>query len=116
MSELAQTGFGESQRLDCVRMKQELQSRIYEATKEMTRAERDAYREQQAEKFRRRLDFAANFEDLKIWQRARGRGAGELSTPSSPRPRRVGDGNEWRSLNWTCLKPADALAAKEGLR
>ena len=45
--------------LDCVRMKEELQSRIFEATKDMTREERDAYRAQQAEKFRRRLEHLA---------------------------------------------------------
>ena len=47
------------QPLDCVRMKEELQSRIYEATKDMTREERDAYREQQSGKFRRRLEHLA---------------------------------------------------------
>jgi hypothetical protein len=36
-------------------MKEELQSRIFEATKDMTNEERDAYREQQTERFRRRL-------------------------------------------------------------
>jgi acyl-CoA reductase-like NAD-dependent aldehyde dehydrogenase len=40
-------------------MKEELQSRIFEATKDMTREERDAYREQQAERFRRRLEHLA---------------------------------------------------------
>jgi hypothetical protein len=40
-------------------MKEELQSRIFEATKDMTREERDAYREQQAERFRRRLQHLA---------------------------------------------------------
>jgi hypothetical protein len=40
-------------------MKQDLQSRIYEATKDMTRAERDAYRERRAEDFRRRLEHLA---------------------------------------------------------
>jgi acyl-CoA reductase-like NAD-dependent aldehyde dehydrogenase len=47
------------QLLDCVRMKEELQSRIYEATKDMTREERDAYRKRQAEKFRRRIEHLA---------------------------------------------------------
>ena len=56
MSEASKTCFGEDQGLDCVRMKQDLQSRIYEETKGMTRDERDAYREQQAVKFRRRLE------------------------------------------------------------
>jgi hypothetical protein len=40
-------------------MKEELQSRIFEATKDMTREERDAYREQQAERFRRRIEHLA---------------------------------------------------------
>jgi hypothetical protein len=40
-------------------MKEELQSRIFEATKDMTREERDAYREQQVERFRRRLEHLA---------------------------------------------------------
>ena len=40
-------------------MKEKLQSRIYEATKDMTREERDAYRQQQAEKFRRRIEHLA---------------------------------------------------------
>lgn len=59
MSEASKTCFGEDQGLDCVRMKQDLQSRIYEATKHMTRAERDAYRERRAEDFRRRLEHLA---------------------------------------------------------
>ena len=59
MSEASKTCFGEDQGLDCVRMKQDLQSRIYEATKDMTRAERDAYRERRAEDFRRRLEHLA---------------------------------------------------------
>jgi hypothetical protein len=59
MSELSQAMFGNERGLDCVRMKQELQSHIFEATKDMTRAERTAYREQQAEKFRRRLEHLA---------------------------------------------------------
>lgn len=49
----------DEQSLDCVRMKEELQSRIYEATKDMTREERDAYRKRQAEKFRRRIEHLA---------------------------------------------------------
>lgn len=49
----------DEQPLDCVRMKEELQSRIHEATKDMTGEERDAYRQQQAEKFRRRLEHLA---------------------------------------------------------
>lgn len=59
MSEASKTCFGEDQGLDCVRMKQDLQSRIYEATKDMTRADRDAYRERRAEDFRRRLEHLA---------------------------------------------------------
>ena len=59
MSEASKTCFGEDQGLDCVRMKQDLQSRIYEETKGMTRAERDVYREQEAVKFRRRLEQLA---------------------------------------------------------
>ena len=59
MSEIAHTEFRESERLDCIRMKQDLQSRIYEATKDMSRAERDAYRERRAEEFRRRLERLA---------------------------------------------------------
>ena len=49
----------DKQPLDCVRMKEELQSRIFEATKDMTREERDAYRAQRAEKFQRRLEHLA---------------------------------------------------------
>lgn len=59
MSEISQAMFGNERGLDCVRMKQELQSHIFEATKGMTRAERTAYREQQAERFRRRLEHLA---------------------------------------------------------
>ena len=55
MSEATWPAQGDEQPLNCVRMKEELQSRIFEATKDMTREERDAYREQQAERFRRRL-------------------------------------------------------------
>jgi hypothetical protein len=40
-------------------MKRALQTHIFEATKDMTRAERTAYREQQAERFRRRLEHLA---------------------------------------------------------
>jgi hypothetical protein len=56
----------DEQPLDCVRMKEELQSRIYEATKDMAREERDAYRQQQAEKFRRLLEHLA---PAKAWVR-----------------------------------------------
>jgi len=59
MSETTQAKFGDERGLDCVRMKQDLQSHVFEATKDMTRAERTAYREQQAERFRRRLDNLA---------------------------------------------------------
>ena len=59
MSETTEAMFGNERGLDCVRMKQDLQSRIFEATKDMKRAERTAYREQQAEKFRRRLEHLA---------------------------------------------------------
>jgi hypothetical protein len=59
MSEATWPAQGDKQSLDCVRMKEELQSRIFEATKDMTREERDAYREQQAGKFRRRLEHLA---------------------------------------------------------
>jgi hypothetical protein len=55
MSEATWPAQGDEQPLNCVRMKEELQSRIFEATKDMTNEERDAYREQQAERFRRRL-------------------------------------------------------------
>lgn len=60
MSEATWPKQDDKQPLDCVRMKEELQSRIFEATKDMTREERDAYREQQAERFRRRLEHLAS--------------------------------------------------------
>ena len=59
MSEATWPAQGDEQPLNCVRMKEELQSRIFEATKDMTREERDAYREQQAERFRRRIEHLA---------------------------------------------------------
>lgn len=59
MSEVTWPAQGDEQPLNCVRMKEELQSRIFEATKDMTREERDAYREQQAERFRRRIEHLA---------------------------------------------------------
>lgn len=59
MSEATWPQSSSEQPLDCVRMKEKLQSRIYEATKDMTREERDAYRQQQAEKFRRRIEHLA---------------------------------------------------------
>lgn len=59
MSEVTWPAQEDEQPLNCVRMKEELQSRIFEATKDMTREERDAYREQQAERFRRRLQHLA---------------------------------------------------------
>jgi hypothetical protein len=59
MSEATWPKQEDEQPLDCVRMKEELQSRVFEATKDMTREERDAYREQQAERFRRRLEHLA---------------------------------------------------------
>ena len=59
MSEVTWPAQEDEQPLNCVRMKEELQSRIFEATKDMTNEERDAYREQQAERFRRRLQYLA---------------------------------------------------------
>ena len=38
-----------------VRLKHDLQSRVYEATKDMTRTERNAHREKEAKRFRRRV-------------------------------------------------------------
>ncbi len=40
---------------EAVRLKHDLQSRVYEATKDMGRTERDAHREKEAERFRRRV-------------------------------------------------------------
>lgn len=59
MSEATWSQSSSEQPLDCVRMKEELQSRIYEATKDMTREQRDAYRKQQSERFRRRIEHLA---------------------------------------------------------
>lgn len=39
-------------RIDCVKMKHDIQAQIYEDTKDMTRAERDAYRQRRAAAFR----------------------------------------------------------------
>jgi uncharacterized protein (DUF433 family) len=41
--------------LAAVSLKHDLQSRVYEATKDMDRTEREAHREKQAERFRRRV-------------------------------------------------------------
>lgn len=59
MSEATWPQSSSGQPLDCVRTKEELQSRIYEATNDMTREQRDAYRKQQSEKFRRRIEHLA---------------------------------------------------------
>jgi uncharacterized protein (DUF433 family) len=40
---------------EAVRLKHDLQSRVYEATKDMGRTERDAHREKETERFRRRV-------------------------------------------------------------
>ena len=39
-------------RIDCVKMKHDIQAQIYEDTKNMTREERDAYRQRRATAFR----------------------------------------------------------------
>ena len=51
---------------DCVKMKHDIQARIYEDTKDMTRAERAAYRQRRVAAFRAGIswEIASKTEDL----------------------------------------------------
>jgi len=51
--------FAGTPRIDCVKMKHDIQARIYEETKEMSWDERRDYLQQRAEAFRRRTEAAA---------------------------------------------------------